>query len=525
MTTFQLIFYFCLVVFLFVTFYTGRKGTSLSDYYNMGGNASAWLVAGTYTATWISAHGMVGLTGASYASGPLVGILNWGAFTGFIVTAYLGTKLRKFGQVTLGDFFGDRYESNGIRIFSTIITIIALGAYFMSQVIGSAAISEAVLGISYDYMVICMSMVFIVIALVGGAKSVTITDTIMLVIIAVCLAYIFSPLIIAKVGLQKIAEHAAQKPAYYTPTGGVAAWGSLIGFQVLWAFGNAANPAALTRCYLAKDSRTWVQAMMIAFMATMSIVWLTHTAASAVRIENPSLSGNHALTWAAMNMVSPVIGGFAIAGLFGACLSTASTQILTLSFSITRDIYQKIINKDAPEKTVLLLARAWIVIFGIVGIFIGIGRSDMIVAIGNFGGALFAAAYFPALFFGLTWRNFTKEAAWVTMAVGTALTLGLYLIAPFKGLPFGTATHLPYQIHPVLISTVVTLIVGVIVARMTKITPGQVAVYELCNPPKSADPEEGFRTPKARMKKFTIALSGYAIIQLIVVCIYARIVS
>jgi Na+/proline symporter len=128
MNIFSGVFFGFLFIYLLVTIWTGRKGVNLGDFYTMDANAKPYLIAGTYAATWISAIGIVGLTGMSYKTGPLTGILVWGCTVGFVIsTFWIGPKLRRVGQVTLGDFFGERFDSDSLRLASAVITILGMG--------------------------------------------------------------------------------------------------------------------------------------------------------------------------------------------------------------------------------------------------------------------------------------------------------------------------------------------------------------------------------------------------------------
>lgn len=485
---FQIIFFSFLAFYLIATFWSARKGTSLSDFYNMSGGAGALLIGGTYTGTLLSAMGVVGCVSNGFKFGPLTGTLNF-VIPSYFVAMFIGLKLRRAkGHVTLGDFFGARYGSQGLRVLSTLVTIIALGAYFLTQIIGSAAITEALLGIPYNLMVVIMVCVFTIITLSSGSKSVTITDTIMTVLIVICLAIIFAPMVIGKVGLGAFAAKAAEGGGFFSATGegNAVPWGSLLGIQIMWAFGNAVQPAGLSRCYLAKDSKTWIKGLLIATFAAITVAWLVVTAGSGVSLVNPDVAPNQALVWAAMNLVNPVIGAIAIAGLFAACLSTADTQQLTLAMSVSKDLYQDIAckGKEVPERKLLLVCRICIVVFGLLGMLFALGRSDLILAIGNFGGAIFGAAYAPAVLFGVMWKRYTKEGAITSMLSGTIVTTALYLAAVFQGLPFGTTTHLPFGLHPVIYGMIVSFLSGVIVSLFTRTSPEQEAFFDEINPPK-----------------------------------------
>lgn len=530
MNTFQVIFVVFIVLFLGISIWMGRKGSTLQDFYVMEGNAGPFLIAGTYLATWISAVGMVGLTGVSYSTGIITGVLTWGAYPGFVISAFfIGNKLRRFGKVTLGDFFEDRYggkNGKNIRVLSSIITIVGLGAYFISQLIGSAVITESVLGLPYNVMLPLMVIVFSVIAITGGAKTVTVTDTIMAVLIALSIGVVFAPIFISNVGIEKMTSYARTNPDFFTPTaGGLVGWGTILGWQVLWCFGNAANPASITRAYLAKDSRTWVKAIMLSLMVIIPLVWMGQLSAGFVKFVDPGLSNpSEALIWAATSQYTPkVIGAFAIAGLFAAVLSTASTQILMLAFSVSRDIYErfgKFSSDEERDTKSLRMARIWILIFAVLAVLLSWGRPTYIYLAGNFGSSVFAAAFFPALIMGLAWKKTTAVAAYASMWVGLVVdaVLSFYPVF-FLDKPLAWADYLPLGIHPVIWALIAAQIVVVVVSLMTQkdITEEQLNVFVACNTRE----HEHMLTPRKALVHYTIATAVVGVLFMIGVCWFA----
>jgi Na+/proline symporter len=523
---FQGIFVFFIAVFIAISLWSSRKGVSLRDFYIMEGNAGSFLIAGTYLATWISAVGLVGLSAVSYSSSIASGVLTWGAFPGFVISAFfIGNRLRRFGQVTLGDYYEARFGGKDIRLLSTVITVVGLGAYFISQLIGSALITESVLGIPYNVMLPLMVAVFGIIAVTGGAKTVTITDTLMLVIIAVSIGLVFAPMFIHNIGLENISLYAKENPNFFKMTaGGTIGWGTIIGWQVLWCFGNAANPASITRAYLAKDARTWVKAIMLSLIICIPVVWMAQIAAGLVRLVEPNLKNPaQAIIWAATSSyVPPLVGALAIAGLFAAVLSTASTQILMLAFSVSRDIYERFTtfsNDEERDKKSLFMARLWIAIFAVLAVALAWGRPTYIALVGNFGSSVFAAAFFPALIMGLWWKKTTKAGAYASMAVGLALdaVLSFYPLL-FLNKPLAWAEYLPFGIHPVIWSLIVAMVVLVVVSKMTQnsITEEQSRVYEVC---QTLEPKPATSSTSLVIYAIVTGLTG--VLLLLAVCWFA----
>lgn len=516
MTIYQIIFWSFLAIFIGISLFYGKQSRGLGDFYNMGGGAGIWLICGTYTATLVSAHGMVGLTGAAYANGPVAGILVWGTLFAFPITGLLiGAQLRRFGKVTIGDFLEARYESKFMRIMTTVITIIGMGCFFVSQLVGSALIVEGVLGIPYNYMVILTVIVFVVIAWSGGARTVTITDTIMFAMICLLLGFIFSGSICAHFGVDTFKSLAEKHPELYTATkGGEIAWGVILGWQILWCLGNASNPANLTRCYLAKDGRVVTCAMMAALTFIIPVIWLTHFAAAGVYSINPDISNpSTTIIWAALNVGSTFVGALAIAGLFAAVLSTASTQILTLALCLSRDIYERFYcpaTTPEAEKKVLFVTRMAILLFAVYGVLAAWGNPTIIVQIGNFGSSVFACTFFPVLFCGLRYKWATREAAIASFIVGLAVD-GILSLVPviFMDKPLAWSGYLPWELHPVVWGVVASFAAMFIVSASTKPTETMKKLVDQC---MTVDPKENSETPVRKVKQYAYSMLAAAIV-------------
>lgn len=504
-----------LVIYIVVTIVSGRKGTSLSEYYNMGGNAPIILVVGTYAATWISALGVVGDTGTAYASGTLPALLRWGAIPGFVLSAFMGLRLRRFGQVTLGDYFGDRYESSKIRVLTSLITSVGLLFYFFGQLIGTGVVFEQVLGIPYLTALVMMAIVYCIIVVVGGSKSNTITDTIMMGLISGALAFIFCPILINNVGLDAFAANRLVEPMRYTAMSDYWTPMTVVGNILIWMFGNACNPSAITRCYLVKDDRSWIKTMMIVFMLVISVIWLLYMGGAAIYLHEPNLveiagTAQAAFPWASKNISGPIIGGTAIAGLMGACLSTATTQVLTIGVSLTRDVLEKTSKKNYTEKQLLTYCRIIVVVVCFFSVIVSLSGGNFIVVLGNFGSAIFAACFAPALILGLFWKKMTKKAALYSMVTGFVLDAFFYFGGVVFGSGFGSSDWLPLGLHPAFLALVLGFIVAIVVSNMTQdtITEGQMAVFDMTAKPMD---KASVKTSDASMKAMIIIFGCFII--------------
>ena len=81
-------------------------------------------------ADWMSAASFIGLAGTLYFSGfeGLAFVTGWTG--GFVLVALLlAPYLRKFGQYTIPDFLGARYQGNVARLVGLASTVLASFVY------------------------------------------------------------------------------------------------------------------------------------------------------------------------------------------------------------------------------------------------------------------------------------------------------------------------------------------------------------------------------------------------------------
>ncbi len=504
-----------MVALAIFTWVTRDKADSEKEFMNMNQSASWIMIAGTYTATLISAVGMVGLPGQSYSIGWLYGIANWGSTVGLLLSAlFFGPAIRRFGKTTMSEFFQHRFDSENFRFLTACVVVLGTGAYFVSQTIGAAVILETILGIPYNATVVIVILLVIYLALVGGAKTVTITDTIMFVIIAIGLGMIFCPLIVARAGFENIAAYARDNPDFFKAGGLVKApLGTILGFMSLWAFGIGANPVNLSRAFLAKSNRHWIKGMMLGFCVAMLLIWAAHSAGGAIRIINPDIkNGSAALPWAALNAVPLIIGLGGILGLAAACVSTADTQLLVTAQSFVLDIFGHF-KKDMTAKEAMKYTRIMLVVLGLLGLWLTLGRPHFVVAFGNFGASVYAAAFFPIISIAFFKQFVTKPAAYAAMTTGIVCDFVLHVIPVFNGKAWGTVSYLPYGIHPVLWSTVLAYVVLVVVSMATKPTQPEILAFETAmknrEPIDTSISDGNLKTCAYLLIAFGFALFGY----------------
>lgn len=475
------IFVATLIVYVFTGIFASRYAKKLDEYYVMRANAPTILVMGTYTATWISAIGILALTGVSYKFGFPAGLLSWGCWFGFIIGAFwLGPQMRRFGAWTAFDFFGDRYDSNFIRILSVLLMFIALGSYLCAQIMGSAVALAAMLNMPYQIMVVLTVIIFIVITVVGGAWSVTVTDTLMFLIF-VSAAIITFPLFFSITGwdiLWKLPE------SHWTwNCGGALSLGVILGWQFTWMFGMIAAPHQISRALIAKDEWTFIKATILATIVGFIGVWCSHLVSAAFYAVNPNVQpSSAAFPTMAVTVLGSGLGGYLIAGIYAACLSTATTMLLVLGFGIGRDIIQRVIAPTISEGRVLWITRVSILGIGLIEMAIALLNPPIVLTMGLIGAGVFSAAYFPAMLAGCQWKRVTKWGAGISMFLGGCLTI-IGWILNLSGFKW------PTGLGPVQIALIVSVLSLVIISLLTKPSANELKAFYKIKPEAFSEEE------------------------------------
>lgn len=126
------------------------------------------------------------------------------------------------------------------------------------------------------------------------------------------------------------------------------------------------------------------------------------------------------------NLPAWVIALVAAGGL-AAALSTASGLLLVVASSISHDLYYRVINRNASEKSRLLLGRIMIGVAVAIAGYFGINPPGFVAQVVALAFGLGASSFFPILVLGVFWKRANREGAIAGMITGIGFTM-LYII-------------------------------------------------------------------------------------------------
>lgn len=469
-------FYTVLVLYLgimaFIGWYAGRKKYNIGDFFVLSGKAGVVVSGIAYFSTQFSMGTFLGTPGTIYGVGYAgMAISVPGAVFCMILPALLiGRKLitlgHKYGFLTMADYLTDRYHSKNMSGVLGVMMLFFLVPMMGAQIIGAGVIVHVFTGLPEWVGVVGMGIIVILYCMTGGMKGAMMTDVIQgsLMIATAVVTFIVS--VVMGGGFSNI-NHTLQSmnEAYLTFPGanGYMPWTYYVSNIVLWSFFTMGQPHLFTKFFAMKDHKTMFKAILLGtagmFFSATLIEWAgVNGIASIQNIEK----ADQIIPMILQRGLNPFLASIFIAGIVAAGMSTIDGILVTTTGAVTRDIYQKIINKDATDEAVMKLSKVVTVIIGIIVICFGVFQPGSIFEINLFAFSGMAIFVVPILF-GIYWKKATAKGA-VAAVIAGIISLLLFTLNPsVKALAMG--------FHALFPTTIISSIVMIVVSKFTETPP------------------------------------------------------
>ena len=469
-------FYTVLVLYLgimaFIGWYAGRKTNNIGDFFVLSGKAGVVVSGIAYFSTQFSMGTFLGTPGTIYGVGYAgMAISVPGAVFCMILPALLiGRKLitlgHKYGFLTMADYLTDRYHSKKMSGVLGVMMLFFLVPMMGAQIIGAGVIVHVFTGLPEWVGVVGMGIIVILYCMSGGMKGAMMTDVIQgsLMIATAVVTFIVS--VVMGGGFSNI-NHTLQSmnEAYLTFPGanGYMPWTYYVSNIVLWSFFTMGQPHLFTKFFAMKDHKTMFKAILLGtagmFFSATLIEWAgVNGIASIQNIEK----ADQIIPMILQRGMNPFLASIFIAGIVAAGMSTIDGILVTTTGAVTRDIYQKIINKDATDENVMKLSKVVTVIIGIIVICFGVFQPGSIFEINLFAFSGMAIFVVPILF-GIYWKKATAKGA-IAAVIAGIISLLLFTLNPsVKALAMG--------FHALFPTTIIASIVMIVVSKFTKTPP------------------------------------------------------
>ena len=162
------------------------RTTDAAEYYVAGRRVPAMYNGMATGADWMSAASFIGMAGTVYLSGygGLAFIMGWtGGYC--LVALFLAPYMRKFGQFTIPDFLGARYEGNLPRFIGIVGAILCSFTYVVAQIYGVGLITTRLTGFAFEVGIFVGLGGIMVCSFLGGMRAVTWTQVAQYIILIV----------------------------------------------------------------------------------------------------------------------------------------------------------------------------------------------------------------------------------------------------------------------------------------------------------------------------------------------------
>lgn len=481
------ILYFAIV--LLIGFYFFKRSHSMEDYILGGRQMNPYVTALSAQASDMSSWLLMGLPGAVMLMGLGEAWIGIGLAIGsYCAWLFVAKKLRKHSVVsgnalTMPEFFSNRFrdEKGYLRMIASVIILFFFVIYVASGFKGCGAILQTIFPeIGLAIAMAIGAIIIIAYTFLGGYKAVCWTDFVqgMLMLVAIVVVPMAAmghlggwsdvEAILANVGVDNFLN------IFFD--GGKAMSFLAIASLLAWGLGYFGMPHVVVRFMSIRNPNE------VKIARRVSLIWIVIALAAAVMIgivgrayfmtEYPGevLGGDgfnpeHVFLMLAGDMFIPIVAGLLYAAIMAAVMSTADSQLLVASSSITNDVLGKSKRFNFSDDQLMWISRGVVVAVAVFALVLALFGGDNIMGLVSYAWAGFGAAFGPLMVLSLYWKRMNLYGAISSMLVGFATVIIWNTFLSSTGI---------YELLP---GFVFALIVGVAVSLVTP-APSQEIVDE-----------------------------------------------
>ncbi|MEJ2201091.1 MAG: sodium/proline symporter PutP [Desulfuromonadaceae bacterium] len=372
---------------------------------------------------------LLGLPGAVFANGLVAGV--WISL-GLVIGAYgnwllVAARLRALSElleaVTLPTYLANRFndKSGLLKAVSSLVILVFFTLYVASGLKGGTLLFAHTFGASEETALLVTTLVVVSYTFLGGYLAVCWTDLIqgLLMLTALIFCALLGYLAIAGSGMSIAAAH---------PRAFSCATSWLSGASLMaWGFGYFGQPHILARFigirsvgevpHARRVCLTW----MILCLLLATLIGLIgigyHQVAPLAGLNGPDGNSERIFLALTSALFHPLFAGFVLAAVLAAVMSTADSQLLVLTSSLSEDLP---FFRRMEDKTRAWISRCGVLVFALIAYGIAASDSGTILGMVGYAWGGFGAAFGPLMLLSLLWRGTTRHGALAGMLVGAA---------------------------------------------------------------------------------------------------------
>ncbi len=475
---------------LLIGIWCSKKNKTAGDFYLGGRKLGPFVTAMSAEASDMSSWLLMGLPGLAYLTG--VADAGWTAI-GLAVGTYINwlivaKRLRRYSKIandsiTIPDFFKNRYRDNSrtLLCLSALVILVFFVPYTASGFAACGKLFSSLFGIDYFWAMILSAVVIVGYTITGGFLAASTTDFIQSIVMTVALFVVVGFGVSVAGGFEAVFENAKALPGYlsitatYSPASGAAQSYPILNIisTFAWGLGYFGMPHILLRFMAIDDEKklplsrriasVWV-VITLAVGVLIGVIGVSMSAAGAL----PTLDGTSSETIVIQianllsknGVLAALLAGTILAGILASTMSTADSQLLAASSSMSENLLKGVFGLKLSEKKTMLTARLTLVVIAVIAMFIAQDPNSSVFGIVSFAWAGFGASFGPVMLFSLFWKRTTRWGALAGMLSGGAMVfIWKFLLSPLGG---------AFAIYELLPAFLTACILIVVVSLLTK---------------------------------------------------------
>ncbi|MGJ8639549.1 MAG: sodium:solute symporter family transporter [Opitutaceae bacterium] len=352
------------------------KMKSSKDMFAAGGQSPWWVSGLSGFMTMFSAGTFVVWGGIAYKYGFVAVAINMcygvaALFVGWFLAGYW----RKLGVNSASEFLQLRFGSSIVQFytwFQGTIGIFAVGGaiYALAKIVcaliplpeGHLLVDASTGLLSVPFTSVALCLIVIIITFSGGLWAVLMTDVLQFVILVVSVVFVVPLILLEAGGWTSFLDRAPE--GFTSPVAADFTWWFLAGWVIIHFFKIGGEWSFVQRYTCVPTSKDAKKAAFIfgAMYLISPLFWMLPPLV--YRVLNPDADVEQAYILSCQLVLPAGMMGLMIAAMASATASAATSQLNVFAGAFTTEVYQRLFNKDASDKQLVLIGRVFTVVLG-----------------------------------------------------------------------------------------------------------------------------------------------------------------
>ena len=447
-STIIVVFVLYFIVIIGIGYATSRGKMSHSDFLLGGKRLPGWALAFSERATGESAWLLLGFTGFVFTTGlsgiwVAIGIATGIIFSWLVLAKKFMKETDRHKVLTLPDYLAVNFKekANIIRWLTTILIASFFMFYVGAQLAGAGKLFLTSFDMDPALGILVATIVVIAISYFGGFISVVWTDMIQSIMMLITLVVlpIVALIYIGANDLSISESLVTAGDSFNSWFGGATgfALGVLFFNNFSWFFGYLGGQPQLSARFMAlKNEKEAKQGTTVAIIWTILAytgAFLIGLAAIAMYSQGAFADVETILPVMIMDLLPPWIAGLLLAGILAAIITTANSQLLVVTGSVSEDIINRALGINLTDRQLVWVSKITILVSGALGMLIALTSDSLVYLIVSWAWAGVGCTLSPAILMTFFWKRYSSTGVIATIVSGFVFTV-LWISTPLDSI-------------------------------------------------------------------------------------------